>query len=169
MVNLLIKICIIPVKVVRSENTESESLRFKYRSKQTLTFLFYQLTIVGTTYCMIFYGTEINTIISWFNTMVHISNNIDFMSFITLCSLGGVMPTFSIMFCKHLTFVKREIVLSKKLQLPNRWKKLVLCSFLHAISQVVYLCVIIKREGFKNDSLTWWPFSLMWPLSDSNA
>ena len=63
---ILIKACIIPLKINRAEKTTS--VTFRLRSKQILIFWLYQLIIYGTALFMMFYMTGIKPIMTWFIT-----------------------------------------------------------------------------------------------------
>ena len=99
---MLIKFCIIPLKINQSEKTTS--VTFKYRSKQALIFLFYQFIITGVVMgFMVIYMTGINKIMAWYMAYFQRSNIIDFISFMILVMLFNCVPNFSLPFAKHLT------------------------------------------------------------------
>ena len=152
---MLIKFCIIPLKINQSEKTAS--VTFKCNSKQTLIFLFYQLILIG-----IVWGfmemTGINQIMTWFMTHFQQSNIIDFVSFLILTILVNFIPTFSIPFAKHLTYVANGLILSPNLQLPNHCKKFVLSSLVYAISTAILNYTILMNSKTDNEGIdfSWW-------------
>ena len=145
---MLIKFCIIPLKINQSEKTTS--VTFKYRSKQALIFLFYQFIITGVVMgFMVIYMTGINKIMAWYMAYFQRSNIIDFISFMILVMLLNCVPNFSLPFAKHLTYVANGLILSPNLQLPNHWKKIVFSSLVYAISSAIYIYVC-NSNAFKN-------------------
>ena len=155
---MLIKICIIPLKITRSEKTTT--VTFKYRSKQTLIFLFYQLVILGgiVTGFMLIYMTGINQVFAWYMAHFRNSNFIDFFSLSILMLLTSFIPNFSLPLAKHLTYVANGLILSPNLQLPNHWKKFLLSFLVYTISSAIYIRINImdsKGDGEVLD-LSWW-------------
>ena len=155
---ILIKTCIIPLKIIRSEKTTT-SVTFRLKSKQTLIFWLYQLIIYGTTFFMMIYMTGIKPIMAWFITKFYNLNFIDFVSILFILNFGAIIPTFSLQFSKNLTHVANEIILSPNLQLPNHWKKFVLSSLFNVISTKAfnYIHIINSKIDVDEDiDFSWW-------------
>ena len=153
---MLIKFCIIPLKITRSE--EKTTVMFKYRSKQTLIFLFYQLILTGLVWgFMGIYMTGINQIMKWFMAHFQHSNIIDFVSLLVL-QITNMIPFFALAFVKHLTCVANGLILSPSLQLPNHWKKFVLSSFVSAISSAILMHTTLMSLKIDDEDidLSWW-------------
>ena len=155
---MLIKTCIIPLKIYRSEKTTS--ITFKFISKQTLIFCLFQWIIFGATICfMMVYKTGIKTILTWFMEKFYNSNFIDFVSLVCIMNFAVIIPCFSLPFSKRLTYVANEIILSQNLQLPNHWTKFVLFSIICAISSLVYLFITLKYSNLgRNGGVNCIPF-----------
>ena len=152
---MLIKICIIPLKIDRSEKTTS--VTFKYRSKEALVFLFYPFTVsvIVLGFFMI-YMTGINQIMTWFMAKFQMLNTIDFFSLLILLTLPSFLPSFCLPFARHLTYVANGLILSPNLQLPNHWKKFVLSSLFYVISSVVYLYIHLMNLRIDGNNHSWW-------------
>ena len=133
---MLMKICIIPLKINRSE--KNITVTFKYRSKQTLIFLIYQFILTVVMGFMMIYMTRIDHIMTWFVIKFQNSNFIDFISLLIIMIFGAFIPSFSLPFAKQLTYVANGLILSPNLQVPNHWKKFVISSFIYVISTNIY-------------------------------
>ncbi len=153
---ILIKICIIPLKINQSENTAK--VTFKFVSKETLFFLLYPFIIFGSTFFMMFYEIGINTFLLWFITKFQNSNLIDFVSLMCIMNFAVTIPSFSLPFFKQLTRVAPEIILSQRLQLPSHWKKFVFASLLYTFSSFIYMFINIRFSKIENECIDyfWW-------------
>ena len=79
---ILIKTCIIPLKITKSE--KSTSVTFRFRSKQTLVFWIYQWIFFGTALFLMVYMTGFKPLMTWLITKFSNSNIIDFISFLCI-------------------------------------------------------------------------------------
>ena len=154
---ILIKACIIPLKIDRSK--KKTSVTFKLRSKQTLIFWLYQLIIYGTVYFMFIYMTGIKPIMTWFITKFYNSNFIDFVSLMCIMTMGSIIPNLCLPFSKQLTYVAIEIFLSPNLQLPHHGKKFILSSLLYVISLQAFTYIHVTNFKINNNDnfeYSWW-------------
>ena len=166
---VLIKTCIIPLKINRSEKTTS--VTFKLKSKQTFIFCLYLLIIFGTTFFMMFYMFGINHIMTRFLTKFHNSNTIDFMSLICIMMMGTSVPILCLPFSKQLTYVASEIFQSPNLQLPNHWKKFVLFSLFYVLSLEAFTCIHITNSTIDDDEdieYSWWIAAIIIQITVNN-
>ena len=157
MFKILIKTCIIPLKIIKSE--KSTSVTFRFRSKQTLVFLLYQWIFMGTALFLMFYMTGVKPVMTWLITKFYNSNIIDFVSFVCIMLISFIIPNFSLHLFKQFTHVSNEIILSPNLQLPNHWKKFVLFSLFYVISAYVYQYITVKYSEVDDDEIvdySWW-------------
>ena len=154
---ILIQFCIIPLKINRSEN--KVTVTFKYKSKQTLIFLFYQLILIALIGFMSIYMTGINQIMTWFMAQFQHSNIIDFASLIILTIMINFIPTFYLPSMNRLTNVENGLILSPNLQLPNHWKKIVLSSLVQAVSTAIHTYLLLFNHLKIDDEdfdFSWW-------------
>ena len=146
---ILIKACIIPLKINRAEKTTS--VTFRLRSKQILIFWLYQLIIYGTALFMMFYMTGIKPIMTWFITKFYNSNFIDFVSLMCIMTMGSIIPNLGLPFSRHLTYVANDIFLSPNLQLPNHWKKFVLSLLFYVTSVQSFTYIHVTNSKIDDD------------------
>ena len=140
LLKVLIKLCMIPIKVDRSERT----VTFKLKSKQTLIFMLVQTILFGGSNALVLYFAGIETLITWFEALIKDSSTVDVISFFVINLITTLSPNYNLFFSKEITYLGSEIVLSPNLQLPNHWKKFVFVSVLYTFSSLVM--TIIKAR-----------------------
>ena len=137
---ILMKTCLIPVTVNPSERT----VTFKLRSKSTLTFMLYNIILLGGSYGLLLYTDGITNLVMWFQAKMQELNPVDFISLMCISLSTLLIPNYTLFFSKQITLIGSEIILSQNLQLPNHWKKFVMATVLYTFSTLI-ITLIIQR------------------------